>query len=60
MADEPDSPQAICPYITGNVTRYCTLTRDERTMLWVMSVYVMIDALPKVGSFAARVWSWLN
>ena len=29
-------------------------------MLWVMAGYVMIDALPKVGSFAARVWSWLN
>ena len=26
MASESDSPQAICPYVTGTVTRYCTLT----------------------------------
>jgi len=26
MASESDRPQPICPYITGNVTRYCTLT----------------------------------
>jgi uncharacterized protein YunC (DUF1805 family) len=29
-------------------------------MLWAMAGYVMIDAVPKVGSFAVRVWSWLN
>lgn len=23
---ESDSPQTVCPYITGSVTRYCTLT----------------------------------
>jgi hypothetical protein len=26
MASESDSPQPICPYVTGTVTRYCTLT----------------------------------
>jgi len=29
-------------------------------MLWVMAGYVFIDAMPKVGSFAARIWSWFN
>jgi uncharacterized protein YunC (DUF1805 family) len=29
-------------------------------MLWAMAGYVFIDAVPKVGSFAARIWGWFN
>jgi len=36
------------------------MTREERTMLWAMAGYVFIDAVPNVGSFAARIWGWLN
>jgi hypothetical protein len=36
------------------------MTYDERTMLWITATYVFFDALPKVESFTARIWNWLN
>ena len=32
-----------------------SMTPEERSMLWAISFYVVIDALPKVASLLARI-----
>ena len=53
MASESDSPQSDCPYVTGTVTRYCTLTpftltdAEREAIRWAVGDVADVTEVPE-------------